>query len=97
MPAVKNNMLTDAKYFGKVTSDLENIMISYGDKMPDHISDGPQTPCDAPKDYVVEESDLSYDEWAQFLLDEKRRRAEEIIGESIKETLNDIFGTNQAD
>ena len=26
MPAVKNNMLTDAKYFAKVTSELEAIM-----------------------------------------------------------------------
>ena len=65
-------------------------------RMPCSITDGLQ-PDDQPKDYVVEESDISYDEWAQFLLDEKRRRAEEIIAESIKDQLKEIFGTHQAD
>ena len=62
-------------------------------KVPCHITDGPQTPCDVPKDY--EEIDMT-DEWAQFLLDEKRRRAEEIIAEGLNDALNEIFGTNQA-
>ena len=64
-------------------------------RMPCGVTDGLQ-PDDQPKDYIVEESDMSYDEWEQFLLDAKRRRAEEVIAESLKEVFNDIFGTNQA-
>jgi hypothetical protein len=62
-------------------------MISYGDKMPCHITDGPDTPEDMPSD--APECDLT-DDWRQQEVDAEARR------KALREALRDIGGRQGA-
>ena len=69
-------------------------MISYGDRMPCRISDGPRDPDDIPEEYV--ELDLT-DEWRQQAVDDAIHEIlEKEIADELNEFVREIFGPRQA-
>lgn len=71
-------------------------MISYGDKMACHITDGPQTPDDDPTDgyNAVDEEDRAYEEARQEAIDDAIEAGDHMLDQwkedSLVNALEDI-------